>query len=432
MSEARVIKPDRLQARWDMFDLEALLPTDHRARLVWGFVESLNLEEFYAAIGSREGSAGRPGADPAVLLALWLYATVEGVGSARELDRLAERDIAYRWLAGGVPVNYHGLSDFRVAHMQLLDRLLTRSVTALVREGLITLEAIAVDGTKVRASVSRGSMKKADRLQAIEAEASQRIETLKRELMEDSGASSRRVQAARERAARDVQARVRQAREAMERLESERKARAAKHRKDEARKGEPKVSTTDPQAREMRFPDGAVRPAYNAQIAATPDEGVIVSVDMTERRNDMGLAAPMVDDIVRRYGRTPERLLVDAGYAKAADIVDLSRHEAGAVIVFAPVPKSRAKATAASRARLCARRAREPQCLKDWRERMQSAAGQAVFALRKRIEQIHADRKNHGFGFIPVRGLVKAKAVALWHALAHNLIVAERLRAKAA
>ena len=183
------------------------------------------------------------------------------------------------------------------------------------------------------------------------------------------------MQAARERAARDVQARVRQAREAMERLESERKARAAKHRKDEARKGEPKVSTTDPQSARDALSDGAVRPAYNAQIAATPDEGVIVSVDMTERRNDMGLAAPMVDDIVRRYGRTPERLLVDAGYAKAADIVDLSRHEAGAVIVFAPVLKSRAKATAASRARLCARRAREPQCLKDWRERMQSAAG---------------------------------------------------------
>src|ERR1700681_2335023 len=138
MSEARVIRPDRSQTRWDFIDLEAMLPSDHRARIVWSFVESLDLSALYAAIRSREGEAGRPAADPAVLLALWLYATVEGEGSARELARLAERDLAYRWLAGGVPVNYHGLADFRVDHGDVLDRLLTESVTALIDEGLVT------------------------------------------------------------------------------------------------------------------------------------------------------------------------------------------------------------------------------------------------------------------------------------------------------
>ena len=129
MGEARVVRPDRRQLRWDMVDLEGLLPGDHRARVVWSFVESLDLVELYDQVRSREGEAGRPAA---VLMALWLHATVEGIGSARELERLAQSDVAYRWLAGGVPLNYHGLADLRVAHVVLLDRLLTESVTALV------------------------------------------------------------------------------------------------------------------------------------------------------------------------------------------------------------------------------------------------------------------------------------------------------------
>jgi len=124
---------------------------------VWRFVETLELRPFYEAIGSREGEAGRPAADPKVLLALWLYATLEGVGAARELDRLVRRDVAYRWLAGGVPVNYHGLSDFRVGWSEALDRLLTESVTALVSAGLVGLDEIAVDGTKVRSPAAARS-----------------------------------------------------------------------------------------------------------------------------------------------------------------------------------------------------------------------------------------------------------------------------------
>ena len=181
----------------------------------------------------------------------------------------------------------------------------------------------------------------------------------------------------------------------------------------------------------MRFPDGAIRPAYNAQIAAAPKEGVIVSIDVTDRRNDAGLAAPMVDDIARRYGRTPGKLLVDTSYATGEDIVALACHVAGPVSVYTPPPE-RDDVKPATLARRIAKRAKEPACLKAWRERMASQAGQAVYALRKRIERINADRKNHGFGFLPVRGLIKAKAHALWHALANNLVAARRLRANAA
>ena len=338
MAEARVIRADRRQLRWDMIDLDGLLPSDHRARIVWSFVESLDLDQLYAQVLSREGTAGRPAADPAVLLGLWLYATVEGVGSARELARLVETDVAYRWLAGGVPVNYHGLADFRVEQVDVLDRLLTQSVTALIGEGLVRLAEIAVDGTKIRASASKKSFKTGDRLLAIEAAVAERLAALKQELAADKGGSSRRRQAARERAARDVKERAGKALAALERLKAERKARAARHAKDEARKKEPKASTTDPEARYMRFADGAVRPAYNAQIAAAPKEGVIVSIEVTDRRNDAGLAGPMVDDIARRYGQTPERLLVDTSYATSADIVALAAHAAGPVSVYAPPP----------------------------------------------------------------------------------------------
>ena len=286
MSEARVVRPDRRQLRWDMIDLDGLLPSDHRARVVWSFVESLDLAELYDQVRSREGEAGRPAGDPAVLVALWLYATVEGIGSARELERLAQSDVVYRWLAGGVPLNYHGLADFRVEQVEVLDRLLTQSVTALIGEGLVTLAEIAVDGTKIRASASKASFKTGDKLLKVEAAVAERLAALKRELEDDPCASNRRRQAARERAAREVKERAAKAREALERLEAERKSRAKRHAKDEAKKKEPRASTTDPEARFMRFPDGAVRPAFNAQIAAAPNEGVIVSIDMSDRRNE--------------------------------------------------------------------------------------------------------------------------------------------------
>ena len=178
----------------------------------------------------------------------------------------------------------------------------------------------------------------------------------------------------------------------------------------------------------MRFADGAVRPAYNAQIAAAPKEGVIVSIEVTDRRNDAGLAGPMVDDIARRYGETPDKLLVDTSYATSEDIIALAAHIAGPVSVYTPPPAEKENVKLASLARRRRKREKEPACLKAWRERMASQAGQAVYALRQRIERINADRKNHGFGFLPVRGLIKAKAHALWHALANNLMAAHRLR----
>jgi transposase len=431
-SEARFIQADRSQTRWDFVDLDVLIASDHRARIVMSFVESLELSPLYAAIKAREGEPGRPPSDPAVLLALWLYATIEGVGSARQLERLAQHDPAYRWLAGGVPLNYHGLADFRVAHVEVLDRLLTESVTALIAEGVVSLAEIAVDGTKVRANAGRGSFKSGSKLERIGAAVEQRLAMLKAEVASDPEASSRRKRAAQERAARQVKERAERARAALDRVRAEKQERAKSHTKDEAKKkSEPKVSLSDPQARVMRFPDGAIRPAYNAQIAAAPKQGIIVSVDMTDRRNDAGLAVPMVGDIFRRYGKVPETLLVDTHYATADDIVALAQHEAAPVKVYAPPPAERDNVKPATLAKRAKLREREPDSVKEWRNRMATAAGEAVYRQRKLIERVNAHLKNRGFGFIPVRGLIKAKAVALWHALANNLLTAHRLRTSA-
>lgn len=432
-SDARFIRADRVQPRWDFVDLEALLPADARARIVVSFVEGLDLSELYAAIKAREGEPGRPPPDPAVLMALWLYATIEGVGSARQLERLTQSDLAYRWIAGGVPLNYHGLADFRVVHVQVLDRLLTESVMALIKARVISLTEVAVDGTKVRANASRGSFKTADKLARIEAAVERRLASLKAEIENDPKASSQRRLAANERAAREVKERAEQAQAALAKVQAEKAERAKKHAKDEAKKkSEPNASLSDAEARNMRFADGAVRPAYNAQIAATPKEGIIVSVEMTDRRNDAGLAVPMVDDIVRRYGKAPDNLLVDTHYATSDDIAALASREVDPVMVFAPPPTERDDVKPETLAKRAKKRAKEPESVKAWRSRMDSSAGQEVYRDRKLIERINAHLKNHGFGFLPVRGLIKAKAVALWHALASNLIAVHRLQAKAA
>ena len=222
------------------------------------------------------------------------------------------------------------------------------------------------------------------------------------------------------------------ARAALDRVRAEKEKRAKTHPQDEAKKkSEPSASLSDAEARNMRFPDRAVRPAYNAQIAATPKEGIIVSVEMTDRRNDAGLAVPMVDDIVRRYGEAPANLLVDTHYATSDDIAALASRDVDPVLVFAPPPTERDDVKPETLANRGKSRAREAETVKAWRAR-RTASGQERYRDRKLIERINAHLKNHGFGFLPVRGLIKAKAVALWHALANNLMAAYRLQAKAA
>lgn len=426
--EARYQEADRAQLRWDLVDLESQLGSEHRARIVWAFVAGLDLSELYACIRAREGEPGRPPPDPKILLALWLYASLEGVGSARQLDRLCVREVAYRWLCGGVAMNYHGLSDFRFSHGAVLDQLLTESLTALLSEGVVTLEELALDGTKVRASAGKGSFRGADKLAALESAARQRVEQLKTEAESDSATSEKRRQAAQRRAAEDIARRAAQARRTAEKLRAEKAARAQQHKAAEAKKGEPRASLSDPEARMMRFPDGAVRAGYNIQLAVAPGSGIILATQTTDRRNDAGLAGGMLEQIKQRLGRAPQRLLVDTHYATRKDIVALAEQQ---IAVYTPLPPDRPDATPESQRKRAWQRRREPEAIKAWRERMADDASKAIYRRRSWIETVNGILKGRGLGLMRVRSMAKVACVVLIQVLAHNLWRAHCLRANA-
>jgi predicted secreted protein len=354
------------------------------------------------------------------------------VGSARELDRLTSQDLAYRWVACGVPVNYHGLADFRVAHADVLDGLLTKTLAAFMAEGLFDADEIVVDGTKIKASAGKSSYKRALCLDEAEAAAKGRVVALKAEVDADPAASSKRTQAARARGLRQTQERIEKARAKLAEIEAE-KAKRSKHSpKEVAEQKEARASLTDPEARRMRCADGAVRASYNVQIAATTDHGFVTAIMATDRRNDSGLVRPMFEASEQRLGRPIKRVLADTGFAQVDDIAALSSRSETPVGVYIHPAKDRADVKPATLLVRQKQREREPQTIKDWRQRMATNEAEAVMKKRGRIERVNANFKNRGFGTLLVRGLAKVQVIALWHALAHNLAIALRLKAMAA
>lgn len=416
--EARVNRADRRQLRWDMVDLDSQLGDDHRARSVWEFVSSLDLSGFYERIKSRGDRAGRPATDPKILLALWLYATLEGVGSARALDQLCAHHIAYRWLCGGVGVNHNILAEFRVESGALVDQLLTQSLTALIASGVVTLDEAAIDGTKVRASASKGSLSGAGRLLRIAAAVGERIAGLRAELDADPEASQRRVKKRALDAAEERARRIETAKAKLAELEKERSERERSHAAEEAKKSEIKVSTTDTEARMMKFPDGAMRLAYNIQVATSC--GFVIAVEPTDRRNDMGLAPMTVGQIEARLAAVPKRLLADTGAMTADDIASLAEAHPE-MTIFSPPPVEKDNVKEETKRKRAWTRAREAPAVRSWRERMAGEDAKSIYARRKNTEHAHAHMKNRGFGHMPVRGIAKVRAVCLLHALAHNL-----------
>lgn len=417
----RVLRPDREQLYWDQVDLESQIEADHLARVIWAFVERLDLSLLYADIRARDEVAGRPTPDPKVLLALWLYATAEGIGSARALDRLCRSHAAYRWLCGGVPVNYHGLSDFRTAHGALLDRVLTESVASLMAAGLIDLDEVAVDGTKVMANASKASFRDAERLTEFEAAARSRVARLRAELDADPGSAERRRRSARDRAARAVAERAAAAGRKLAELREEKKRREKTHPREEAEKAESRASTTDPDARMMLTANSGFRPAYNLLVSATTGTQFILGVEVSERRNDTGIAQPMMEDLADRYSRRPKRLLIDTKAATQDDIVALAGHPDGATTVYTPPPQDKETASGESVRKRNWRRSQEPDALKEWRARMASPNGQYVYNRRRHIETINAQLKNHGLRRFILRGIEKVRCEALLQAIVHNL-----------
>jgi len=397
-------------------DLDAALPPGHAARAIWEFLEQLDLSAFYGSIKAVLDGPGRPTTDPQVLLALWLLATTENIGSARQIARLCEEHDAYRWLCGGVPINYHMLADFRAAQQAALDDLLTQIVASLMAAGAVTLERVAQDGVRVRASAGASSFRRKDTLESCLKEARAQVARLAEQREHpDPGGVSARQQAARERAARERVARVEQALAYLPELQTtkEEQRRRSTHAKRE-RVTVARASTTDPEARVMKMADGGFRPAYNVQFATDGAHGVVVGVAVTNAGTDAGQTGPMVDQIERRTGGRPSDYLVDGGYATRDDITGLERR---GIAAYAPVRAPRNKP---DEERYQARWGDSPE-VAAWRARMARDTAKAVYRRRGAIaEWTNAQAREHGLGQFNVRGLVNAMSVGLLLAIVHN------------
>jgi transposase len=414
----RLREPVRDQVELRAVDLEALLALEHPARVIWGYVQKVDLRDLEEAVRAREHTPGQAPASPRLLLALWLFATSEGIGSARALARECERNDAYRWLCGGVSVNYHGLADFRTAHPELLDRLLTESVASLSVANVVNLDEVAQDGLRVRAAAGSGSFRRRKKLHKELKKARRLIDRLKQEADDDPQASSRRIQAAQERAAREREARVAAALEKMAEIEAQRERRKRTNKKEVAEQKEPRASTTDPDARVMKMADGGFRPAYNCQIATAAGGEIVLVTEAKTVGSDRGLIRQMLDEIKNRYDRWPKRHLVDGGFNKNADTEWAATN---GVKVYGPPGRSKHKHDP------YAPRADDGPGVAAWRARMKSPHGKGVYKHRARAECINARFRNWGLYQFTVRGVDKVNTVLRWFALANNILAGNRL-----
>ncbi len=407
---------NRKQLEWRTCCWDDLLPDDHPARLVWEFTKTMDLSPLYRQIKAVVGRPGQPPIDPRILITLWLYAALRGIGSARELDRRCESDVPFAWICGGVPVNYHTLADIRVAGGPFLDRWLTESVASLMEQELVTLDRVAQDGMKVRASAGAASFRRKPTLEECLVEAETQIVTLKAELQADPAAANRRQKAARERAARERTERLRKALEQMPLVEEQKKG--------AEEKAKARVSTTDPDSRIMKMGDGGFRPAFNVQFATDTQTQVITGVFVTNSGGDQGKMAPMVEQHEERYGKTPDEMLVDGGFTKKDDITQVSAPN-GSTTVYAPVQASKDKDRDPHTPR-----PDDSPAVAEWRQRMATPEAKEIYKERAATaECVNAIARNRGLYNVRVRGSPKVLAVVLWYVLAHNLMRTVALRA---
>ena len=407
----RLRKPDRRQALLQPCVLDELLADDHPARTIWSVVGRLDLSRFEARIAARGGDPGRAATDPRLLVALWLYAYTRGVGSGRELERLCGCQDAYRWLCGGVSVNYHTLNDFRVDHAQALDELFTQVVMRLVHKGLVDVRRISQDGTRVRASAGSGSFRSHATLERLRVEAKAHLEALAKQI---DPAWSARQAAARERAARERVEHIEQALAQVPELEAS-KQRYGNRKRDARSKAKPvRSSTTDAAARKMKMGDGGYRPAYNVQLVGAVGSRAIVAVAVTNQGSDQHQSVPLRHQAQRRTGQEVKEHLLDGGFVHRQSIEQAGEQAAA---IYAPVQETRGVDPATPK------RGDGPH-VRAWRERMATPEAKAIYKERAATsETINADLKTwRGLDRLRVRGIIKVTCVALWSALAYNLM----------
>lgn len=405
--EVRVNHPQRHQVCMQLMSLDEMLPQNHLARTVVAYVEKLDTSKLYEDIVVTPSTVGRCQTNPDVLLSLWLLATLEGIGFARELERRCRRDIPYMWICGEVSVNYHGLSDFRVSSGEFLDELLTTTVTAMIHSNVISYDTIAQDGMKVRASAGKSSFRRAPTLEKLKQEVKDRVDQLKGDDDQGPPSSGKKVkQACQEQRLSRIEDALEQMEELSERREKRRKGEGEKTR----------VSTTDPDARNMKMANGGYNPAFNVQFASDMGQRIIVGVSVTNEGTDGGELPPMVEQLNQRYQRVPHKTVTDAAYSTKCGVTDASR---AGVLPISSIP--RAKQLIEHGKDPHAQQKGDSEEYAAYRARMMEAENIELCKQRPSVAEFaNADCRNRGLQQFNVRGLSKVKVVALWHAICFN------------
>jgi transposase len=411
-----VKRAHRDQIQWRDASLDQLIPKDHRVRAVWAYVDSLDLTPLYQKIQAVEGGVGRDAVDPKILMALWMWAIIEGISSARQVHRLTERDFAYMWICGEVGVNYHLLSDFRTDHGEFLDELLTDTIATLMHQQIVTLETVAQDGMRVRAHAGSGSFRRKKSLEECRQEAAEQVQRLRDENDDDSAnghdASQTRRKAAAERAAREREAQIAEALKNLEEL---------RQQKEQRKKGsgeKARCSTTDPEARQMKMGDGGFRPAYNVQFATDGGARMIVSVDVTNNGSDGGQMSPMHEEVCQKYDKIPQNYTVDGGFSTIDDITAVE--ERGSRVAAPMTHEDRITKRGGDPH---ARRAQDTDAMFAFRQRMLTEDSKAILKQRPSIAEFpNAFCRNRGLHQFRVRGLEKVRTATLWYAITFNFM----------
>jgi transposase len=402
-----------------------LVGAAHPVRMVAAVVAKLDVSRFGERIQAREGVAGRDATDPELLVALWLYACIRGIGSARELARRCEESAPFRWLCGGVSVNHRLLSDFRRDHGAALDELFTQVIASLVERELVSVSRVSQDGVRVRVSAGAGSFRREERLQKLLAETKGHVAELRRQMEEPGygGGLTARQAAARKRAVEEKQQRLEQAIAQLPELK--RQQEEAARRAGQGACGQKirdkilRVSTSDAEARRMKMPNGGFNPAVNVQLASDTQSRAIVGVEVHNEGSDSaGLSEPMRQQVERRSGGKVEQHLLDGGYLRKEDVE--GGHAQGVELFLPPKPARKPE----NRGRELEPQPQDSEAVRAWKQRMASAEGQEIYKQRASTsETVNADLRSYrGLTQLTVRGLSKIRCVALWCALAYNVM----------
>lgn len=406
----RFDRPERSQSEWREFSYDQFLPLDHRVRVVWRYVQTLDMSLLEAQYKAVEGHKGRNPVDPRILMALWIYATTESISSAREIDRKCKSDLAFMWICGGVSVNYHMLSDFRSTNPEFLKQTLVTTVASLIHAEVITLETVAQDGMRTRAHAGSSSFRRKASLEECVDAAKAHVQRMDEQ--EQQPEVTKAQQSARERAAKEKLDRAEEALRQVIELEQEKEDRKTGTGK------QARCSTTDPDARKMKMADGGFRPGFNVQLASDGQSQMIIAVSVTNSGSDHEQMGPMLDQIKENFGQVPEKILVDSGFSNKADV---TKAENEGTEVYAPIHGKQAME----------RRGNDPYARQrsdtdeyfQYRQRMATSEAQEIYKRRSSIaEYPNAELRNRGLTQFRVRGLSRVLASTLLYALSFNFM----------